>query len=275
MAFGGTIDGKKRKELKTHMIKVIFFDMDGTLFSHRTHRLPESAKRALAQLRLRGIRCVAATGRHIRELLNLVNGDVVFDGFVTLNGQLCWDADQNCIYENPIREPDKSWIIDRFCKNAVPILLLQKDAITLNYVNEHVETVQRDISTDLPMLGTYNGDEIDQVIAYLPCGAEKEIAQRLQESFVFRWHDLAIDIIPKGGDKTVGIAAYLKTNDIAPAEAMAFGDGSNDVSMLRFVGTGVAMGNASDEVKAAADYVTDDVDEDGVEKALKHFGLID
>ena len=56
---------------------------------------------------------------------------------------------------------------------------------------------------------------------------------------------------------------------------MAFGDGENDMEMLRYVGIGVAMGNASDAVKAAADYVTDTVDDDGIEKALRHFGLID
>lgn len=55
---------------------------------------------------------------------------------------------------------------------------------------------------------------------------------------------------------------------------MAFGDGGNDVLMLKHVGIGVAMGNAEDEVKRAADYVTDSVDEDGVEKALRHFGVI-
>ena len=58
-------------------------------------------------------------------------------------------------------------------------------------------------------------------------------------------------------------------------ETMAFGDGENDMEMLRYVGIGVAMGNASDAVKAAADYVTDTVDDDGIEKALRHFGLID
>ena len=55
---------------------------------------------------------------------------------------------------------------------------------------------------------------------------------------------------------------------------MAIGDGGNDIAMLEHAGVGVVMGNASDEVKAVADYVTDSVDEDGVYNALKHFGLI-
>lgn len=55
---------------------------------------------------------------------------------------------------------------------------------------------------------------------------------------------------------------------------MAFGDGGNDISMLKFVRIGVAMGNAGDNVKEVADFVTEDVDNDGVEAALIHFGLL-
>ncbi len=55
---------------------------------------------------------------------------------------------------------------------------------------------------------------------------------------------------------------------------MAFGDGGNDIDMLRFAGVGVAMGNAGEEVRQAADYVTDDVDHDGIQNALRRFGVI-
>ena len=55
---------------------------------------------------------------------------------------------------------------------------------------------------------------------------------------------------------------------------MAFGDGGNDVDMVRAVGTSVAMGNVNDEALAAADYVTASVDDDGIRRALEHFGVI-
>ena len=57
-------------------------------------------------------------------------------------------------------------------------------------------------------------------------------------------------------------------------EIMAFGDGENDREMLSFAAIGIAMGNAREETKAAADYVTDHIDRDGIEKALHHFGLL-
>ena len=70
------------------------------------------------------------------------------------------------------------------------------------------------------------------------------------------------------------MAALLAHYGIAPEEAMAFGDGENDLSMLMAVGVGVAMGSASDYVKERADYAAPTVDEDGVAAALKHFGLL-
>ena len=57
-------------------------------------------------------------------------------------------------------------------------------------------------------------------------------------------------------------------------QAIAFGDGGNDVTMLQYAGIGVAMGNACAEAKAAADYITEDVTHDGLAHALEHFGLI-
>ena len=58
-------------------------------------------------------------------------------------------------------------------------------------------------------------------------------------------------------------------------EIMAFGDAENDIDMLEYAGIGIAMGNGDDGVKAVADFVTRDIDEDGIAYALKHFGLID
>ena len=62
---------------------------------------------------------------------------------------------------------------------------------------------------------------------------------------------------------------------LRPGETMAFGDGENDIDMIRFAGIGVAMGNAIKNLKSAADYITTDIDDDGIANALKHFGLID
>ena len=72
----------------------------------------------------------------------------------------------------------------------------------------------------------------------------------------------------------MGVRAAMERYGLAPEEVMAFGDGENDITMLALAGTGVAMGNGDEAVKAMADYVTDTVDNGGVSKALRHFGLL-
>jgi len=89
-----------------------------------------------------------------------------------------------------------------------------------------------------------------------------------------RWHPDFLDVLPKGGGKDVGMQVIMDHLGITRDEVMAFGDGGNDLPMLIHAGIGVAMGNAEDEVKAHADYITDHVDEDGLVNALHHFGLL-
>ena len=91
---------------------------------------------------------------------------------------------------------------------------------------------------------------------------------------ITRWHEGGVDVIAKGGGKSTAIMRYLQMHNITPEEIIAFGDGENDMGMLQLAGIGVAMGNAGQQVKQAADYVTADIDDDGIEKALKYFGLI-
>jgi hydroxymethylpyrimidine pyrophosphatase-like HAD family hydrolase len=67
----------------------------------------------------------------------------------------------------------------------------------------------------------------------------------------------------------------LKYYHISTDEIMAFGDAANDISMLEYANIGIAMGNASDEVKKHADFVTTDIDDDGIYNALKYFQIID
>ena len=89
-----------------------------------------------------------------------------------------------------------------------------------------------------------------------------------------RWHPHFLDVIPPTGGKDRGLDAILDHFGIPLEESMAFGDGENDLSMLVHAGIGVAMGTASDMVKAQADYAAPSVDEDGVARALEHFGLL-
>ena len=84
------------------MIKAAFFDIDGILFSHTMHKIPDSARKAVHLLRENGVKVFLATGRGIRTLKKVSWGDLVFDGYITLNGQICLDARENVLFEAPI-----------------------------------------------------------------------------------------------------------------------------------------------------------------------------
>ena len=256
------------------MIKAAFFDVDGTLLSYGTRQVRPSAKAAIAKLQEQGILCIVATGRHMIQLSELPVADIPFDAFVMLNGQLVLDKQENVLFGVPIEGKAKEFLVEKFNDHTYPAVMVERDQMYLNCVTDHVLEVNEMISIAIPPLSDYRGGDIYQVCAYLRPEEEHLVDPIVQDCVLTGWHYGGKDIIAKGGGKMAGIRRYLDTVGIAPEEIIAFGDAENDLEMLRFAGIGVAMGNAVESVKAVADYVTADIDEDGIEKALKHYKLI-
>ena len=104
--------------------------------------------------------------------------------------------------------------------------------------------------------------------------AEEELVEILGEKMdIFRSAPFFLELVPKGIDKAQSLLRLLSKINLTPADLMAFGDGYNDLSMLKLAGVGVAMANAAPEVRADADYVTLSNEEDGVAAALLHFSM--
>lgn len=257
------------------MIKAVFFDIDGTLVSFKTHRVPDSAKRAIAALRAKGVRVFIASGRQLLAINNLE--DLQFDGYVTLNGGYCIVGEQ-VIYKHSMPSEDMVSLVQYMEEREdFPCIFVHENAFCINYTDERTDEVFRLLNfpqpPTLPLREAATGD-IFQLVAFFTKEQEKAIMAVMPHCEATRWNPLFSDVIPKGSSKQVGVDKMLDYFGISLDESMAFGDGGNDVLMLKHVGIGVAMGNAEDEVKRAADYVTGSVDEDGVEKALRHFGVI-
>lgn len=255
-------------------IKVIFFDVDGTLLSHTLNDVPKSTRQALEQLRQRGIKTVVATGRHMSEYKDLPVGDIDFDAYLTLNGNLRLDSNRKVYAGTPIDGGEMEVLAHIFRAKRIPFALIGEEGRYINYINDTVVKTQNSTKGTIPELGTYKGEKVYQILAFVPEHQKKLLDDLLDECNVTSWNETGIDIIPKDGGKSAGIQKYLEENGYDRSEIMAFGDGDNDIDMLEFAGIGVAMGNADDKVKEIADYVTDTVDNDGIYKALKHFGLI-
>ena len=212
------------------MIKAIFFDVDGTLLSHRTGRISPHTRACIRALRAGGTLVFLSTGRHILELRSLPVGEMAFDGYITLNGQLCLDSSQQQLSSTPLPPQAVQALADLFCADGPPLALVEEERIYINRVTDAVRQAQAEISTPIPEVAPYTGRPVYQATAF--CSRKEDPLLR------------------------------------------AFGDAENDLDMLAYAGIGVAMGNASEAVKHAADYVTASVDEKGIEQALRHFRLI-
>lgn len=256
-------------------IKAVFFDVDGTLLSHRSNKVPDSTRRALEKLRERGIQSVVATGRYMEEYEKLPVNDIQFDGYLTLNGQLLHDQSRKVYAGTPIDGGEMEVLASIFRAKRIPFVLIGEDHRYINYVNSTVVRTQSETKGLVPEIGEYSGEKIFQILAFVPETQKKILDSLLDECVITSWNATGIDIIPKNGGKQNGIKKYIKEHGLDRSNIMAFGDGENDIDMLLYAGIGVAMGNASDLVKSNADYVTADIDDDGIEKALIHFGIID
>ena len=160
-------------------------------------------------------------------------------------------------------------------KEQLSVGFVGKDFCRFNLIND----LSRDFAKKLELgagdvAALIQHEDIYQLSAFLPPEKEAEFLRRCPGCLAVRWEDDFCDILPAGGGKPNGLAHTLTHLGLTREQSIAFGDGGNDVTMLEYAGIGVAMGNACDAAKAAADYVTDDITADGLAKALAHFGLI-
>ena len=256
-------------------IKAAFFDVDGTLISHKHGNIPEDTRMALGELKKRGIRIFTSTGRHILEFAQLPIRDIEFDGYVLLNGQLCLNNRREVLCGSPIDEHDIQQVLPLFEKKELPIAFVKKDRIYINFIDERVKQAQKAISSELPDLGEYHpGKQVYLVNVFSGREEAYGVLEQMPHCKLTWWTEYGTDIIAKSGGKVMGMRQVLDIYGIRPEEIIAFGDGENDTEMMEFSGIGVAMGNGEDFVKEHADYVTDDVDKGGILHALQHFGII-
>lgn len=256
-------------------IRAAFFDIDGTLLPFEDEALPRSTVRALRALREKGIRIYIATGRppvHLPLLKALQ--EVEFDGYVTMNGQYCYEGD-TVLHECTIPTESLVNLLPYANENNISVGFIEKDYAYFNLINDlsapFTEHFQQGLDDPQKRLGTY---PVYQLSAFLKPEYEAEFLQHCPGCLAVRWSDEFADVFPQGGGKPAGLKAVLAHHGWDASQCIAFGDGDNDVTMLQYAGIGVAMGNARPNVQAAADYVTASDREDGIEKALQHFGIL-
>ena len=265
-----------RRRQGTRMIRIAFFDIDGTLVSFKTHAMSASTVRALDTMRRNGVRTVISTGRSLVEMpVELQKG---FDAYITLNGQRCFCGSD--VFRNVHLDPaDVRVIVDQVEQGLYDVVVKLDRGDGYSYVNRRSpRVIENETAVNLvnPVddIRLALGNPVYQFCAYVDPEDEHILLDATENVVTTRWSPLFCDVVPAQGGKDLGVAATLEHFGFTADEAIAFGDGENDLPMLSAVGTGVAMGNAWDIVKERADYVTDDVDSDGIWNACRHFGLV-
>jgi Cof subfamily protein (haloacid dehalogenase superfamily) len=258
--------------------KAVFFDIDGTLVSLKTKTACESTRRALSELRSHAIRTFVATGRSQAEIVaqRMLDG-MEFDGILSNNGQYCYHGSE-VLFSAPIAPEDVAAVVAQAEERNYSAWFVEADRTYMNHIDDRVRIAMRDIHTEPPALADIHRalqHPIYKIVLFLTPEEMQEYPLRVTHNcMTTAWHPFGSDLMPKGGGKLGAVRKVLARYGIAQADTMAFGDGENDLEMLRFAGIGVAMANAAPCVKEIADFTTGTCEEDGIYNALVHFGWI-
>ena len=244
--------------------KIIFFDIDGTLIAMDKETISEKTLEALQRLQKNGIKLCIATGRGPMMVPHF--DGVEFDAFLTYNGSYCYDKG-GTLYSNAIPTSDVERIIENATKMGKPVSLATKDRMAANGADQNLIDYYAFGNATLEIAEDFEEvkkEEIYQVLMGIRKEEYETALEGVTSAKITAWWDRAVDIIPANGGKGLGIENILKFYGIPKSQAMAFGDGNNDIEMLKAVGNGIAMANASDELKAVSDEICGDVSEDGI-----------
>lgn len=257
-------------------IQAIFFDIDGTLVSFNTHTIPQSTIDTIKQLQAKGIKLIIATGRAFCDINNL--GDLQFDGYIAANGAYCVDKNGDAIFKNLISKENLTSLVEYLEEKPFPCIFMTDKGNFINYIDQSVMALYDLVDIPVPEIKPIEEiikDDVYQLDAFVTQEQEADlISKALTKCEGSRWHPTFADINVKNNSKATGINKFIEHYGINIKNTMAFGDGGNDIAMLKHVAVGIAMGNAGDNVKSISDHVTASVDDNGIARALKHFEVI-
>lgn len=264
--------------MKSNKIKAVFSDIDQTLFSHNKKTVPISAINAIEDMQRNGILFFLCSGRNFYLIRKSGVLDCVKpDGIVTMNGAQAIVGDES-IFLHPIPEQVVDSLIKFAKRLRFGLTLIEEKEGHINMIDERVISAHEKYQTRFPQPRTFP-DHYDrivyQAIAYCDDFDEALFLPHLKSCKTARWDEYAVYIMPDDCDKSRGAKATANHFGFDMDECLCIGDDSNDIEMVQQAGIGISMGNGCEKLKAVADYVTDNVDDDGFAKAMLHFNLID
>lgn len=254
--------------------KILFFDIDGTILDHDKN-IPNGVEEALQKARDNGHEIVISTGRSPFTAKTVLDRLKV-DSFVCYNGQIV-QFKGKVLHKGILAKEELTRLTDFANARNQPLVYMDSDEMVSNF-EDHPDVFDSifTLKVDLPRYAEdfFLTNDIHQALIFCSFEEQKEYEQAFPNLKFVRWHRVSCDVLPKGVSKAKGMDLLLKYIGRGPEDAVAFGDGLNDIEMLQFAGTSVAMGNCVEELKEHATFVTDHVSESGLINAMKKLSLI-
>lgn len=260
-------------------IKLLIFDIDGTLIPRGSRVIEPSALQAIKEQEARGIKTLIATGRTIYFMHEDIKKSLRSDFYVTVNGQCILDKNCRILNEHHIEENTAKAIIQDCIDNKIAFSLKYDEAIMCyNRFDDYCRIYLKDEPNKAVVV-----DKSAERNYHIHHGAPMAIFMIGEESVIWsiikkydtissaRAYPGAVESYHRDYNKSTGIEEVLKLMNLSWDNCMAFGDADNDIEMLQKAAIGVAMGNASEALKKEADYITTEVTDDGIANAIHHF----
>ncbi|MEM9882852.1 MAG: HAD family hydrolase [Planctomycetota bacterium] len=273
----GEASRTQTQRLRARRVDLVALDLDGTLLTS-DKRLSVKIIEAVTEARRRGIKIVLASARPPRTCLEIYRHLKLNTHQVNYNGALIQHPD----HAEPLRHepltPDLAYAICTVARKTDRKCIIGLEILDKWYTDKHDPSLVTETSKKFkpdyvgPLL-----EPLKQPVTKLLVMAPPERMAVIRKVLVDRYasaatlvtaEDHLTQIASYQADKGRALGYLCKKYRIEPQHTMAIGDGPNDIGMLKFAGLGVAMGNASDEVKAAADVVAPSNDDDGVADTL-------
>jgi Cof subfamily protein (haloacid dehalogenase superfamily) len=254
--------------------KIVFFDVDGTITNFEDGSISNSTKEAISALINKGIKVVAATGRPLSMCAEIEALGI--DTFITANGAYV-KHNKQIIHKVPMDKRIVQEVVE-FAHTQNDALSFYSESFSMNGIKDDniLKALKETLSlNDYPNIN----QQIFEEELYLMClFANDNTVERYVERFPHltfkRWHPFILNVLQEDISKSLAIIKVLEYFNFDKSEAIAFGDGENDIDMLELVGLGIAMENGHDRLKKVADFVTKKSSEDGIAFALERFGVI-
>lgn len=244
--------------------KIIFFDIDGTLIDMNKKQISLKMIETLKRLKQNNIRICIATGRSVMTLPQIP--DIAFDAYITFNGAYCFNQKQT-IYSCPLPKDDVQTILQNAAAIQRPVSIATKHRVAANGKDEDLIMYYSFANLEVEIADDFDDvakDEVYQIMLGCRKSDHAQLLQNTRHAKITSWWERAVDIIPSQTGKGNGIHQVLRHFHLDPSQALAFGDGNNDIEMFQAVGTSIAMGNASQELKNIASDCCGNVVDDGI-----------